>query len=115
MALVTFVTPIRTQAQSKVEKGFHKVFSPGPMNRCAATAWAVSRMISFQNELHMHPSRQSCVLLTVVAKGVGLKQTTANTKWERPSYSSDTTNFNAGAEQAFCGPLSCTFHNMSDR
>jgi hypothetical protein len=27
-------------------------FAPGPLNRCAPTAWAMPQMISFQSELH---------------------------------------------------------------
>ena len=55
MTLVTFVTPIGTNAQSVVEKGFYKVLSPRPVNRDAATVWAMSGMSSFEYELHDAP------------------------------------------------------------
>jgi len=44
----------------------------------------------------MHPSRQNFVLVTAVAKGLGLKRTTVKVKWEHISYSWKMTNFNRG-------------------
>jgi hypothetical protein len=35
-----------------VKQILHNIFSPGPVNRCATAAWAMSRMISFKSDLH---------------------------------------------------------------
>jgi hypothetical protein len=69
MALITFVAPIRTYEQSVVEKGLYKVFSSRPMNGCAATVWATSRMSSIKYEFHVAPLRRNGILRTAVAKG----------------------------------------------
>ena len=55
MPLVTIVAPVRTHEKCVVEKRLHKALSPRPVNRCAATVWAMYGMSSFEYNLHDAP------------------------------------------------------------
>ena len=74
MALVTFVATIRTDEQSVVEKGLHKVFSPRPVNGFAATVRAMSGTSSFEYEFHVAPFKAELLRFYRRCQGLGHQQ-----------------------------------------
>ena len=57
-----------------MEKGLHKVFSPGPVNGFAATVRAMSGTTSFEYEFHVAPFKAELLRLYRRCQGLGHQQ-----------------------------------------